>query len=241
MVVEDLLYRMAASHIDLPRAAIESTTYDIGQLARPDGATAASMLDDLALWEPDHLWEVGAQGPDGRHSFAYRQWPTEVRYVFGGDVEWNEPGGEVDLCNRIQITWNGPNGSPQSRTVTAAVPELDEDGRVRHMESFSLPAGMGSTQNAIRIGTALLAANNSPLRARTARVARPVYDRAVARMVQPWELEPGFVARWDVDGVELRVTEVSYDDDSATATVTAGEPALTADQRLARLSVGKQP
>lgn len=239
-VVEDLIGRVLTM-CDPDTAVIEPTTFEIDQLAYPDKATGQRVLDDLALWEPDFLWEMLETLPSGRIRFRYRPWPTTHRYeVSTRRDDYRAPGGEVDLCNRIAVFWTDAAGASQVTPVTRSVPELggapgDVGARTKDAEPITLPAGKGSAANALRAGQQELAAKADPPTSATVVVRRPLYDRLTGRYADPWELEPGYLTAVRETGEMLRMTEMTYDDESVAATLTLGEPVLTQEQRVARL------
>lgn len=236
-VVEDLLGR-ALTFCDPATATIEATSYAIDQLAYVDGVKPAQVFEDLLLFEPDMLWEILETNPQGRHRFNYRAWPTEPRYVIPSSIPVTRPGGDVDLCNRIAVSWSWTDkdgNHPEVEIVTSIVPELDRVSRVRDADPVTLPAGRGSAANAQRLGEQILAAKATPPKAGTCVVDRPIMDLYTGTMAMPWELEPGYLAQAMATGEVLRVTEMEYTDDSCSTTLTLGEPMPTPEQRIARL------
>jgi hypothetical protein len=233
-VAIDLLGRLLYRTCNTANPVIEPTSHRIDQLAYHDGATAQQVFDDLALYEPDHLWEILETGGDGKHRFNYRAWPTTARYEISVKDGYTAPGGEADLCNRIAVYWTGARGRKQTTIVTQTVPELG--ARVRDAEPVTLPDGLGSSANATRIGQQVLAAKAQPPKAAKATVRRPILDRRDGLTVMPWEIEPGYLVRVRETGDLLRLTETEYEDTSCAATLTLGDPVLTIEQRIARLS-----
>ncbi|WP_193613167.1 hypothetical protein [Nocardioides lijunqiniae] len=234
-VVEDLLGRLL-TRCDPDASVIEAATWAIDQLAYRDGVKASQVLEDLALWEPDMLWEILESNRSGLHRFNYRAWPTTPRYEISTADGFDLTGAEIDLCNRIAVNWVDIKGQQQVTVVTAYVPELAESGRIRDAEPVTLPPGQGSEANALRIGQQVLAAKADPPTAATARVARPILDHLTGSRVKPWEIEPGYLTRVRETGEDLRLTEVDFEDSSCTASLTLGTPAPTNEQRIARLS-----
>lgn len=235
-VAEDLLGRILTM-CDPRISVIEPTTWPIDQLAYHEPATAQTVLDDLGLYESDWLWEI-----NGR-AFNWRRWPTTPRYVIGSREELEVPGSDVDLCNRIAVTWQDGEGNQQVTFRYADVPALGGNpstpgfsGRVRDAESATLPDGRGSLANAERIGDQILASKAKPPRSARAVVTRPIVDLTTGWAVQPWQIEPGYLARVMATGEDLRITETEYVDDDCAATLSLGDPVLTTEQRLARLS-----
>lgn len=237
-VVADVVGRML-NQVDRAGASIDATsTVAIDQLAYRQPTTASNVFDDLMAQEPDFLWEILESNGRG-HRFAWRRWSTTARYEVPVR-DWSARGGDVALANRLTVSWTEATAAgndqptPRSITVVADVPRLGS--RIVHAEPVTLPPGRGSLANAQRIGAELLAARADPPMAGTAVVRRPIVDRLTGRLVPPWRIEPGHLVRLRETGDVLRLTEMTYDDDAGTATLTLGEPSLTDDQRIARLT-----
>lgn len=219
--------------VDASDTTIESSVKRIEQLAYLDGAKPSQILDDLELYEPDFLWEILESNQSGKHRFAYRAWPTTPRYEISGR-DFTESGGETDLCNRVIVSWKDEAGAKQILWCTSNVPELGT--RTKDAEPITLPDGQGSLANAQNIGNQVLAALNTPSRAGTAVVGEPILDRLTGLTVMPWEIEPGYLVRVRDRGLDLRLTEMTYDDGDCSASLTLGSPMLTLAQRIAGLS-----
>jgi hypothetical protein len=260
-VAEDLLGRVLTL-CDPNGSTIEAASYLIDQLTYHDGATAADVLDDLAVFEPDMLWEI-LHSTSAGYVFNYRSWPTTVRYELSTRDGYDAPGGDVDLCNRITVRWTDPKGLPQTKIVYAAsspaatvgplgpmgfpigavatvfspsLKALEDAGRIRDAETVTLPDGRGSDANAQRAGEQVLAAKADPPKAATVTVRQPVTDLLRGGWAKPYDLQPGYLARVRETGDVLRVTEVEVDDEAGVAVLTLGEPVLTEEQRFARLT-----
>jgi hypothetical protein len=189
------------------------------------------------MYEPNHLWEILESGPNGLHRFNFRRWPTTVRYEVSTRDGYSAPGSDTDLCNRVAVDWVDKLGKQQSVTRSSSVPALDQATPpiLRHAEKVTLPEGRGSLANAQRIGDQVLASLSGREKAATVTVRRPIMDSLRGRLVQPWEIEPGYLARVRETGDVLRLTEVDYDDDDASAVLTLGTPVMTVEQRIQRL------
>jgi hypothetical protein len=237
-VAEDLLGRLLTM-CDPASAVIDLSSFGIDQLAYHDTAAAAQVLDDLALFEPDFLWEINERTREtGLRRFAYRAWPTTPRYEISTKDGYVAPGGEVDLCNRIAVTWTTPKGVKRVERVTSVVPRLDNETppRIHDAEPVALPDGLGSLAHAQRIGQQILAAKNTPPQAATATVRRPIMDRFLGRLVMPWEIVPGYMAQVGELGLSQRVTETEYVDKDAATDLTLGAPPRTVEQLIAHLT-----
>lgn len=242
-VAEDVLGRVLTM-CDPHAAMIDTTTFGITQLAYPEGVKAASILNDLSVFEPNFLWEVLETLDNGKHRFNYRAWPSTPRYEVSVKDGWQQRGSDADLCNRILVTWTDSTGKTQVTPVTAADLGLAGIGlpvdalgtRVKDAEPLTLPEGLGSEANATQIGGQILTDKINPPKAGTVVVRRPIRDMLTGNVVMPWEIESGYLCRVRETGDDLRITQVDYNDDSCSTVLQLGTPVLTTEQRLARLS-----
>lgn len=230
-VVTDLVGRMVAD-LDPHRVSVAATAYQIDQLAFTEPTRMADVLDALATYEPDFTYEF-LPSASGLYGFSYRPWDTTSRYEISVRDGFEQPGSDVDLCNRVAVGWTDAKGQARTTVVTSDVPALGD--RTRDADPVTLPDGQGSLVNATRLGQQVLAGLASPPVAATAVVGRPILDRVTGRLVAPWEVEPGYLVRVRERGLDLRLTEVNYDHDARAATLTLGTPVLTDDQRIAEL------
>lgn len=233
MIVEDLLGRFMSSYIDSANAVVDQGTFHLDQFTMMDGAKDADVFNALEMYEPDYYWMMGPRQPNGKHSFAYRRWPTTARYVIPSWMEFTEDGPDITLCNRIAVTWRTSKGREQRTVVTAVVPALGD--RVRDAEAIDLPDGFGSLSAAQHIGARVLADTNSAATTGTIQVTGPVRDTVLGRDVWPWEIEPGELAQLP-NGEALRIVEMEYDDESGVTTLGVGTVPLTADQLTGRIA-----
>lgn len=238
-VVEDVHGRLLLNACDPDLAVIDLPVPPDGtaitQLAYRDPVHAATILDDLTLWEPDLLWAIDAPATmTGRHRFRCVLWPTTPRYTITSRHGFKRTARETDYANRITVSWSDESGRRQSVVVTSTVPELGT--RTRDADPIELPDGVGSSVDAVRIGTETLAALNREPRAGTGVIDAPLLDMTTGLMVEAYEIEPGSVALVQETGDVLRLTEMTYDADAGAASITLGEPAMTLDQRVQRLA-----
>lgn len=216
--------------IDGATASIAANSTAIFHLTY-DGATPASILDDLSLYNPDGIWEILETNPAGKHRFVYRNWPTTARYEVSVVDGYTATGGDVDLCNRILVHQTDVEGKDITTVVTSTVPELGT--RVRDADPITIPI----SASAATIGAAVLAskAGGNP-RPATIHLQRSILDSATGNFVEPWEVEPGYLVRVRETGETLRCTEMEYNDDDCSATLTLGNPSLSVEQRVAALT-----
>ncbi len=239
-LVADLVGRLL-EFIDPDRCEIAATTYEIDQATFPDGISAADLLGWLTVMEPDHFHEVLERNDDGLFAMNFRQWDdTNPRYLIFKSDDYEAPGGESQLCNRMFVYYTDAAGVRRRETVTQAVPALDTPAfgpaRIRQADPFTLPDGLGSQANAQQIGAALLAQSNRGTGAGRAVVSRRVRDLWRGDWVHPCEIVPGYSALVAETREQHRVTAVDYDADNEAMTLTLGEPERSPDQLIADLT-----
>lgn len=234
-IVKDMIGRGLLPAIDPDGIVVDTTTYAIDQAAWKDGVTGAGVLDWLTVFEPDYLWEYLTTDQYGRHAFRYRKWDdTTARYEVSTSSGFEQTGGDDDLCNRIAVGYTDKQGKQRTQIVTQTVEALGT--RVRDADSVSLPEGMSSPASAQRIGEMLLRQRANPPKAARAVIRRPIVDRRAGRLVNPWEIEPGYSVVVRETGDLLRLTEVEYDHESRSSTLVLGTPVRTVEQLVAQLS-----
>lgn len=229
-VVADLLGRVLSKY-DGTNASITTTSTQIDQLAYPDGATPAKILDDLMAIEPDYYWQaLETNANTGKWRFEWKAWPTSPRYEASIADGFDSPGSAVDLFNEAVVRYKSPNGLVKTVTRTSSVTALTNAGLTR-TAYLDLGDEVGSLANAQRVGDQFLAQHFAPPNSGTLTVARPILDMTYGRYVMPWEIRPGELIRvrgvlprvdalnaTSRDGVTVfRLTAVEYDASSATA------------------------
>lgn len=201
-VVADLLGRILTK-FDGANASINSSGVGIAQLAYPDPVTPAQILDDLAVFDPAYYWAAWETNPvTGRYRFEYKPWPTTVRYEASADDGFDSPGSAVDLYNSVIVRWTDAQGRIRNTVRTSAVQQLTDAGLTRQA-FIDMSNELGTAVTAQRAGDNFLAEHAHPPNAGTLTVARPLLDNVTGRMVQPWEIVPGYLIR--VQGVLPRV------------------------------------
>lgn len=240
-VIEDLLGRVLTV-VDPLTAQVDPATFEIDQLAYTEGATCRQLLDDLTEIEPDYTWAMGSKNARG-YQFDWRAWPTDPRYVISTSDGYEMTGSDFDLCNRIAVYWTDAKGVAHTTVVTAtsadypALSALEAVGRTKDAEPITLEDGRGSEAIALRIGQAVLAAKAEPPKAARATVTGMILDLLTGRMVPPWRILPGYMVRVAETGHLLRLTEMTYNDDTVSTDLTLGEPVLSEGQIIARMAV----
>lgn len=226
---------------DIANAQIAAFTHEIQQLAYMDPVRATDVFDDLMVTEPSSCWAAWERGTYG-HRFEVFTWDeTRPRFILDGDDGMSLSGGDVELCNRVRVTYEDKRGRAMSVVVTSTVPALDAVGRIRWADALELGAEAGTAAEAQWVGEQWLASRNQPRLAGTVTIKTPLLDVLTGRVWEPWELPSvaaGQTALVAPMGLEyptpLRITEVGYADDDGTATLTLGSPEVrTAEELLA--------
>ena len=251
LVVEDLLGRLLPTY-DGPGARIDTNTYNIDQLAYPDGATAAEILDDCMGFEPAYRWQAWESAPlvaGGLSRFEWSPWPSTVRYEASAVDGFTAPSSAAELFDRVFVRWVDIVGRSRQRIRTQTVQALADAG-ISRQDFLDLGDSAGSDANAIQTADGFLADHATVPGGGTLTVARPILDNDSGRMVAPWEIRPGHLirvrdlaVRGDAlvasgrDGVAtFRVAATSFDSDSASAQLELDTYPRTVSQAIAKLA-----
>jgi hypothetical protein len=247
-VVKDLLGR-ALPQFDGANATVASSSYQIDQMAYPDGVTPAQVLDDLMAFEPAYYWTTTPSDPTtGLYGFVWKTWPTAVRYEVTLDDGGSFPTSAQELYNEVMVRWHGPWGAIHSDVFTGACPVLDAAGVTRRA---IIDAGdeIASLANATQLGNNFLAEHKYPANAGSVTISRQIRDLTTGAMVDPHEIEPGELIR--VLGVEsypdalnassndgqtvFRIWSMEYDSDSHSANLELDTYSRTTANAISRL------
>ena len=247
-VIKDLLGRVLDQYDGTNAAIASAAAHQIDQLAYPDGITAAQVLDDLMVLEPAFYWTTGPSNSAGKYSFAWKAWPTTVRYEVTLNDGGSFPASSQELWNRVLVRWKDAAGRVRNTVRTRACAILDGAGVVRQA-IIDLGDDTGSLVNAQRAGDNFLASHNVPNNAGNLTVSRPIRDLTTGAMVEPFEIEPGELIR--VRGVEsypdalnassndgltvFRIWSMEYDSDSGSATLELDTWSRTEANAISRL------
>lgn len=192
-VITDLIGRLLDRY-DPDTAEIATTSLDIDQLAYSDGASARRVLDDLMLLEPAYYWAAWETTENGKHRFQWREWPDDVRYDASAVDGFDSPATSGEVYNAVSVRWRDAVGASRVVKATQAVASLDDAGITR--EAFiDISDEVGSESNATQVANLFLGNHKDPQNQGTLTIARPIMDLYTGRMVQPWEIKPGYLIR----------------------------------------------
>ncbi len=200
-IVADLLGRLLTAY-DGAGAVIVTTTFNIEQLAYPDGVKPGNVLEDLIKLEPVMRWGAWESNAAGKYRFEFQAWPTVVRYETDERDGYDSTGSADGLYDAVRVRYRMSNGQITTVRRTQVVPELAAAGISR--EGFiDLGDDVGSSNNAIQAGDLFLADHKTPPNAGTLTLTKPVMDLVRGCMVDPWEMLPGNLIR--VRGILARL------------------------------------
>ena len=197
VVWEDLLGDILASTFDGANASIDlGTGYNITQLAYPDGTTPMQVADALMGFEPACTYIVGPSNPiNDKYSLTWMSRSDVPRYEFSTWADEHSGGAQaVEQYNEAVARWRAPTGEIRSTITTQSVPEMTAAGRTRRYYQ-DLTDTVSSATNATQANATVLNDHRFPLNGGQVTVSRPVVDLWTGRTVQPFEIQPGYIAR----------------------------------------------
>jgi hypothetical protein len=201
-VWEDMLgTELLNASFDGPNAQIDlGTGFQIQQLAYPDGVTPQQVADELMKFEQGCTYLVGASNViNDKYSIKWMSRSELPRYEFMTWVDAYDGGAqEVDQFDTAVARWRSPNGLIKQTVTTQSIPEMTAVGRSRRIYQ-DLSETTSSANNAAQANTVLLNDHRFPSNGGSLTVSRVVVDLYTGRRVQPWEIQPGYIAR--VSGV----------------------------------------
>jgi hypothetical protein len=201
-VFEDMLGTVLDGRFD-PGSIYGDTGVLIDQFAYLAPSSVADILDAADEWNPDTWWGVSSPlNPDSLPRLDYRSWNTTPRYTLDDTARVDLAGGGESWANSALITYLRGNGTPTITRASISVPLLTRifgttgaDTTARNTRDISVDItdrGPMVRQKAVEIVTAQLAGVATERVSGSATVAGPLLDDASGRLVQPWEIRPGW-------------------------------------------------
>jgi hypothetical protein len=193
-IVADMLGRTLAAY-DGANARIDTTSFNIEQLAYPDGVSCDKILEDLLLLEPAYTWHVWETNDvTGSNKFEWRALPTSVRYEAGVEDGADFPSSAADVYDIVYSRFKGGHGFARTSRRTQTVQMLVDWGHSRSA-FVDLGDNVGTAANADRSGDQFLAEHAAPANTGRLTIARPIVDFTSGRWIQPWQIRPGELIR----------------------------------------------
>lgn len=197
-VWEDMLgTELLSASFDGTNAIIDlGTGYQIDQLAYPDGVTPQQVADELMKFELGCTYLVGASNIlNNKYTIRWMSRTELPRYEFMVWVDDYSSGAQdVDQFDVAVARWKSPGGLIKQTVTTQSIPEMTAVGRSRRIYQ-DLTDTTSSANNAAQANTVLLNDHRFPTNGGKLVVSRRVVDLFTGRTVEPWEIQPGYVAR----------------------------------------------
>jgi hypothetical protein len=246
-IVEDVLGRFCPEW-DRTASSVDANTTAVTQMNYADGATAEQVLDDMSVLVPSNYWAVWGGDPLIGPRFRWGAWPTTIGLELDSRVDpFASSGSASEVYNRVMVRWKDVLGVSRSVTLSGEAPVLTAAGIVRQ-GMLDLGSQIGNSTQATAAGQAWLLAHKYPTNSGSIKVRRPIADMSSGRILQPWELRAGVLAR--VRNIEphvdylnpapngetiFRVSEVTYSAANNEATLTLDSYGRTVARALANL------
>jgi hypothetical protein len=191
-VIKDMLGRPGMlPDFDGANATIVEVSDQLEQLAYYDPVTPEQVLEDLMTLVPSFRWYTRPRRHiGGKYQFEWDYWPSSVRYLANVDDGASFPYSITNLYNKVAVSWVDKKGRSRVVIRTAAVPLLDDLGLTRQA-NIELGKDVGSASNAATAGDNFLTEHAVPTNTGTLNIARPIFDLAWGRYVEPFEIEAG--------------------------------------------------
>ncbi len=234
-VISDLLGDVLASTFDGPNASLDAgDSIGISQLAYPEGVTPKKVLEDLMVFEPTCTYLVGPSNPvNNKYSLTWLSRTNTVRYEFiAWTDEYSASAQPVDQYNVAVTRYKSAIGVSKSVVSTQSIPEMVAMGRTRRIFQ-DLADDISNATNATQANAVILADHRFPQNGGRITLRRTVVDLWTGRRIQPYAIQPGYVARIvgvnpSVDALNnsprngsslCRIVSVDYDADTHSADI----------------------
>ena len=244
-VVEDVLYKRAATLADRYLADITASTAALSPVAYESAVTARQVLDDMLQWD-DYLFRWGLRDVvSGLAVPTFGPWPESPRYLIRSTsgVRVEQSGSDSDLRNRVIVTWSDKTGKRFSSNYDASTydptgvkwPDAYDLSGVYAADPVDLGDALGSQANADIVGPAVLAQVATLPDAMSVQVSPdvPVVDLESGAVISPDRMTTSEVVHVQDAGRMARLTGV--DVDNGAVRLTLGRQRLSTTQILARL------
>lgn len=170
--------------------------FQIQQLAYPDGCTPMQVADELMKFEQSCTYLVGPSAlGDTRYSIRWLSRTNVPRYEFSARADEYQAGAQpVEQYNVAVAKWRTPNGTARFTTTVQSIPEMTAANRTRRFFQ-DLGQETSDSVNAGQANTAVLEEKRFPQNGGSITVARRIVDLYTGRRIEPFEIQPGYVAR----------------------------------------------
>lgn len=256
-IIIDALVRFCPT-IDVANAVVPSFSAfnPIEQWAFPDGISAYDIFEQLlgATFITPYTWEVWEKQSNGLHRFVWRQLPANTiygancRYEATDWVSFDRTGIEDDQVTDVWVTGQTNVGRYLTNKYSYLNTELNSIGRSR-AKTISYQGGSFKSSQASDQADGVYYDGLYAAKAARLVLGAPIFDRWYGRMVEPWEVEPGYhICLYGVSttadqfnpytqrgAAKFLIVDNDHDVDSGQSTCELNAQAFTMQQALAGL------
>lgn len=201
-IYEDMLGTVLNGRFE-PGTIFGDTSVLIDHFTYWEPTSVADILAAADEWNPDTWWGVWApSSPGGLPRLEYRSWNQAPRYTLDDTAHVDLAGGAETWANSALITYLRGNGTPTLTRATINVPLITRlfgstgadttATRTRDMSVDITDRGPMVRQKAVEIVKAMLGAAATEKASGSTVIRAPMMDNATGRLVQPWEIRPGW-------------------------------------------------
>lgn len=168
-----------------------------------DPTPVSAILNAANEWNNSAWWGVWAPAnPDALPRLDYRSWNVTARYTLDDTARVDLAGGAEQWANSALISYLRGNGIPTVTRATVTVPVISRifgsSGvgvnavKTRDLSVNLTDRGPMSRAKAVALAGELLGASATDRESGSATVHGPILDDQQGRLVQPWEIRPGW-------------------------------------------------
>ena len=223
-IIEDLLGTVLSGRVE-PGTVSTASSNLVQQACWYDGAHVGTMLDAMVEVDAGFWWAVWApDNPNGLPRLDWRPWAVAPRYTMDAFHPVTLDGGGEQMANRCLVTYLHPNGTTRATFATSiSVPAITRvysgaalGNGFRDMNLNLVDRGGMARETAEALGQQALIDQAASTSAGSATVTGAILDTGSGRLVQPWEIRPGWPVR-------LGSTPQRYDGSSGGPSTPNGE------------------
>jgi hypothetical protein len=204
-VFEDMLGTVLNNRFDAGFIYKDTTTL-IDTMTYWTPTPVSEILGDADDWNNDTWWGVWApSNPDSRPRLEYRSWNVLPRYTLDDTAHVELAGGAETWANSALVTYLRGNGAPTVTRATITVPPIarlfgstGQGTSAKNTRDLSIDLtdrGPMTRSKVLEAVAAMLQSSATDRASGSATVRGPIMDDASGRLVQPWEIRPGWPVR----------------------------------------------
>jgi hypothetical protein len=201
LIVEDLLGTVLNGKFDPGQIYTDNVLID--QASWWSATPVSDILAAANEWNGDAWWGVWAPAnPDALPRLDYRYWNVSPRYTLDDTAQVTLQGGGEEWANSALVTYMRGNGVQTTTRATVTVPAIrrvfGSSGvgtlaiNTRDLSLDLSDRGPMTRAKAVELAGQMLYASATDKASGSAVVTGPIIDDSTGRIVQPWEIRPGW-------------------------------------------------